>query len=66
MSLFREGAHARWHVKNYVKKLAFGHNFGIRTLGICKSRLSSPAPHTASAARGRRALIAGLTQRRLS
>jgi uncharacterized protein len=57
--LFRKGAHARWHVDNYVKKLAFGHNvtpapiaFGVRTLRSYKSKLSSlaqrrytPLPH---------------------
>jgi hypothetical protein len=57
--LFRKGAHARWHVENYVKKLAFGHSvapapiaFGVRTLQSCKSKLSSlaqrrntPLPH---------------------
>lgn len=46
--LFRKGAHARWHVENYVKKLAFGHSiapapiaFGIRTLRACKAKLLS-------------------------
>ena len=57
--LFRKGAHARWHVENYVKKFAFGHTvapasiaFSVRTLQSCKSKLSSlaqrrntPLPH---------------------
>ncbi|WP_298254405.1 cupin domain-containing protein [Bradyrhizobium sp.] len=58
--LFREGAQARWHVENYVKKLAFGHRsiasgpvgFGVRALRSCKTKLSSlaqqrnnPLPH---------------------
>src|SRR5579872_1447666 len=48
--LFRKGAHARWHVEKYVKKLAFGHvpapapiGFSIRTLRACKSKLLSLA-----------------------
>jgi uncharacterized protein len=48
--LFRKGAHARWHVEKYVKKLAFGHNIApaplalsVRTLRACKSKLSSLA-----------------------
>lgn len=47
--LFRKGAHARWHVENYVKKLAFGRRniasapigFGVRTLRACKTKLLS-------------------------
>jgi uncharacterized protein len=46
--LFRKGAHALWHVENYVKKLAFGRRiapapiaFGIRTLRVCKAKLLS-------------------------
>src|SRR5579872_1090867 len=60
--LFRKGAHARWHVEKYVKKLAYGHivapapiGFGIRTLRAWKNKLSSltqsntPLPHGADA-----------------
>jgi uncharacterized protein len=46
--LFRKGAHARWHVEEYVKKLAFCHRvqpaivgFAVRSLGPIKRKLSS-------------------------
>jgi uncharacterized protein len=54
--LFRKGAHARWHVENYVRKLAFLHRvqpaligLGLHALRACKSSLSTgrntPLPH---------------------
>jgi uncharacterized protein len=49
---FREGAHARWHVEGYVKKLAFLRcvnpaliGFGLRALRACKRKLSTISPH---------------------
>lgn len=45
--LFRKGAHARWHVEEYVKKLAFCHRvqpalvgFAVRSLGPIKRKLT--------------------------
>jgi uncharacterized protein len=47
--LFRNGAHVRWHVDGYVKKLAFCHKtqpalitFVARAYGWLKHRLLSP------------------------
>ena len=46
--LFRKGAHARWHVEGYVKKLAVCHRvlptplaFIVRSLGALKRALAS-------------------------
>jgi hypothetical protein len=48
--LFRKGAHARWYVEGYVKKLAVCHrvlpsslNFIVRLLGALKRKLTSRA-----------------------
>jgi uncharacterized protein len=49
--LFRQGAHARWHVEGYVRKLAFLQSvepvviaFSLRTLRACKRKLSIYSP----------------------
>jgi uncharacterized cupin superfamily protein len=46
--LFRKGAHARWHVEEHVKKLAFCHKvqpalvgFALRSLSPVKNKLSA-------------------------
>jgi len=52
--LFRKGAHARWHVENYVRKLAFCHSvdpaiigFVLGALRASKRKLSSLTQNTA-------------------
>jgi hypothetical protein len=49
--LFRNGAHAKWHVENYVKKIAFCHlnsppplGFAIRAVRKLKSLIARTSP----------------------
>jgi hypothetical protein len=49
--LFRKGAHAKWHVENYVKKVAFCHltspfplGFAVHTIRKLKSLIARTSP----------------------
>ncbi len=50
---FREGAHAKWHVEDYVKKVAFlrqanpvGFGLAIRAVNKLKRMFEEPADHS--------------------
>jgi uncharacterized protein len=57
--LFRDGAHVKWHVENYVKKIAFfrqtipfGLGFAVRAINKLKQTFSAPGGRRSAPQRG--------------